>query len=315
MDVFLKKYFFSFYLVVIAACTLLLGKSVATLLGASSLGTPRSFALPKSFTPIFDEEFNKRRDVEAILTRNIFCSNCEPIVPIRVEPESQKPVDTTPKRTSLPLQLVSLMVVDENWSFALIRDLGDEKKEANLYRRRDRLPRGQGTVIQVTDQRVYFLVGGRIEYLDISNTSIVPVTPTISSPLAALTDPGGEANAFEKEIEKGIRCSSPYQCEIDRSVLDKVLGNTASLVKGVNMIPAMKDGKPNGFKIYPSRTSTIWNKIGIQFGDIIKSINNLEMTSPDKALEAYAKLRTASHLTLVIERKSGETATLEYTIK
>ena len=40
----------------------------------------------------------------------------------------------------------------------------------------------------------------------------------------------------------------------------------------------------------------------------------MEMASPDQALTVYSKLRTASHLTVSLERR-GETITLDYTIR
>jgi len=79
-------------------------------------------------------------------------------------------------------------------------------------------------------------------------------------------------------------------------------------------VPSVRDGKPNGFKVYAIRPSSLFGKIGMQNGDTIKSINGNEMSTPDQALSLYTKLRSASHLTLSIERR-GETVTMDYTIK
>jgi general secretion pathway protein C len=38
------------------------------------------------------------------------------------------------------------------------------------------------------------------------------------------------------------------------------------------------------------------------------------MSTPDKALEAYTKLKSASHLTVMVERR-GENITLDYQIR
>ena len=55
-------------------------------------------------------------------------------------------------------------------------------------------------------------------------------------------------------------------------------------------------------------------KIGMQNADLIKAINGLDMSTPDKALEAYTKLKTASHLTVMLERRN-ENITLDYQIR
>ena len=52
----------------------------------------------------------------------------------------------------------------------------------------------------------------------------------------------------------------------------------------------------------------------MQNGDVISAINGLEITSPEKALEVYAKLKSASHLSLGLER-NGQRITKDYTIR
>jgi type II secretory pathway component PulC len=79
-------------------------------------------------------------------------------------------------------------------------------------------------------------------------------------------------------------------------------------------VPSIKDGKPNGFKLYAIRPQSIFGRIGLQNGDTIKAINGSEMTTPDAALGLYTKLRNASHLSVQVERR-GETVTLDYSIR
>ena len=56
------------------------------------------------------------------------------------------------------------------------------------------------------------------------------------------------------------------------------------------------------------------NVLGMENGDRLQSINGFDMTSPEKALEAYARLRTADHMTVAINRK-GSNMNLDYNIK
>ena len=114
-------------------------------------------------------------------------------------------------------------------------------------------------------------------------------------------------------MQKGVRCSGS-QCDVERPLLDKLLANTTALATAARFVPSVKDGRPNGFKLYAIRPSSIFGKIGLQNGDTIRSINGMEMSSPDQALGIYTKLRTASHLTVQVERR-GETVTLDYTIR
>ena len=45
--------------------------------------------------------------------------------------------------------------------------------------------------------------------------------------------------------------------------------------------------------MYAIRPNSLFGKIGLQNGDTIKSINGIDMSSPDKALEVYTKVRVA----------------------
>src|SRR6267143_6072836 len=59
---------------------------------------------------------------------------------------------------------------------------------------------------------------------------------------------------------------------------------------------------------------SLYAKIGIQNGDVIRRINGYEMNSPDKALEIYQKLRDASRIESELERR-GESLRKSYSIE
>jgi general secretion pathway protein C len=55
-------------------------------------------------------------------------------------------------------------------------------------------------------------------------------------------------------------------------------------------------------------------KLGLQNGDLMRTINGFEMSSPDTALEAYARLRSASNLTVAVVRR-GQPMNVQYDIE
>ena len=105
-----------------------------------------------------------------------------------------------------------------------------------------------------------------------------------------------------------------HKYEVQRSTLDSLLGNMNALAKGARIVPEVKDGKPAGFRLFSIRPDGPFAKIGLQNGDVISAINGLEMTSPDKALEVYTKLKTANHLSVGLER-NGQKLTKDYNIR
>lgn len=108
-----------------------------------------------------------------------------------------------------------------------------------------------------------------------------------------------------------IRSVGPNQYVLKRADLNKATSNLGALASQARIVPSKKD---NGFKIFSISKDSLYSKIGIQNGDVLKSINGIELSSPDKALEAYSRLQNASKLSLDIVRK-GQNETLEYTIE
>src|SRR5262249_9733031 len=149
-------------------------------------------------------------------------------------------------------------------------------------------------VVKVVPKRVYFRNSGQLEYLEIDGaappapTAVAAVAPPAPAPLTG--DPS--------EITSGVNCSG-NSCTVDRSLVEKLLTNTTMPATAASVVPPIKDGTPNGFKLYAIRPNSIFGKIGLQNGDTIKAINGNEMTTPDAALALYSKLRNASHLGVV----------------
>jgi general secretion pathway protein C len=106
---------------------------------------------------------------------------------------------------------------------------------------------------------------------------------------------------------------SDTEFKVDRSVVDKILENQAELMKSARIVPEQKDGKVVGIRMFGIRPDTLLGTLGMQNGDRLESINGFNMASPEKALEAYARLRTATQLDVVVNRR-GATTTINYKI-
>ena len=120
-------------------------------------------------------------------------------------------------------------------------------------------------------------------------------------------------NELAAAIEEGVKKIDDTTYEIDRSVVEKVIANPMA-VRGARIVPSIKNGKPNGFKLYAIRPSSVYAKIGLMNGDTLHAVNGFELTTPDKALEVYTKVRESNSLSVNITRR-GKPVTLNYSIK
>ena len=78
-----------------------------------------------------------------------------------------------------------------------------------------------------------------------------------------------------------------------KSTVNAALTDLSQLATQARIVPSFKNGVANGFKLFSIVPDSLYAKIGIQNGDVIRRINGYEMNSPDKALEIYQKLRDA----------------------
>jgi hypothetical protein len=147
--------------------------------------------------------------------------------------------------------------------------------------------------------------------IDITPPSPPAYTPPVTyPPVPPSIDPD---DALADELRK-IEHSDDTHYTIPRSLVDKVLSNPMAVVKGARVVPAMKDGKPSGFKLYAVRPSSVFALIGFANGDRIIAVNGMELSSPDKALEMYTKLRDATDFAVDIERR-GQPMTITIKIR
>lgn len=86
------------------------------------------------------------------------------------------------------------------------------------------------------------------------------------------------------------------------------------LSTAARIVPSFKDGKAQGFKVFSMRPNSLLAQIGLQNGDVVKTINGRELSSPDQALETYAALRSAKKFELAVERR-GAPLTLTVILK
>jgi general secretion pathway protein C len=113
---------------------------------------------------------------------------------------------------------------------------------------------------------------------------------------------------------KGISRVSANEFNVDRGVVDKILENQADLMRQARIVPEQENGKLVGIRLFGVRPDTLLGVLGLENGDRLQTINGFDMTSPEKALEAYARLRTADNLTVQVNRR-GSNQNIDFHIK
>ena len=142
-------------------------------------------------------------------------------------------------------------------------------------------------------------------------TAVVPRAAPVRPAVRAATKAGGMDQAA---LDQGITRVNERQYTIERGLVDRLLANQAALMRTARVIPHEEGGRVVGVKLYGIRRSSLLGRLGIQNGDMLRTINGYDMTAPDSALEAYARLRQADRITINLQRR-GSDQTIDYQIR
>jgi general secretion pathway protein C len=139
-----------------------------------------------------------------------------------------------------------------------------------------------------------------------------PAPPPPSPPTAAPAP--RQQSPLPADLAAKIRRVSATEFHMQRSAIDRIMADYAALVRGSRMRPVRNNGAVSGFRLSRIGAQTLFGHLGLLDGDVVESINGFPLTAPDKALRAYASLRTASELRVRLLR-GGRPLTLDYRIR
>ncbi|MFZ5894519.1 MAG: type II secretion system protein GspC [Myxococcota bacterium] len=324
-DALLKKYFSVVLLGLVALSAYFEAKGATQLVGAALMAPAASGSAalartkPSELPPIATRE---PRSAEPIIDRNPFDSATGPLHP---KPETLLPTPPPPELTD-PLAApacdgVAAFIITEStdrlWSVAALQ--GNGEPHPRMRRVGDDVSGKQVTYIGFNPRErspaVWMSNAGQICQVLLFKTQATPTPPSATpTPTPEAPHPPSGPNSVPADIASKIQKVSDTEFNVDRSVVDKILENQAELMKSARIVPESKDGKVVGIRLFGIRPDTLLGTLGLQNGDRLEAINGFSMGSPDKALEAYARLRTASNLKVDINRR-GSPSTINFNIK
>ena len=136
-------------------------------------------------------------------------------------------------------------------------------------------------------------------------TSPPSTTSPFSNPFTATPDP----------LVDSIRRIDALHYEVPRTTIDRLLANPDVYARQARIVPAMRNGQPDGFKLYVISPGSLWMAIGLANGDTIRSVNGHDLSTPDKLVSLYARLKDATELQILVGRRSGGVETIVITVQ
>jgi general secretion pathway protein C len=273
-------------------------------------------------------------DTKEILKRNIFDPTTGPLWPPKPPPTTETsasaeaapvPEELQPGQIPPPcegnLRMISAMHFDAmpEWSFAALSTGGEENL---LYRKGGRVDDKE--IVEVLPKAVFLRQGnGRLcsvamffDKAAAANRTMAaaaPVPPPTAAAPATLLN-ASTGGISEAEMDQNIHAVSEGKYTVQKTFVDKILQNQAQIMSSARIVPHEENGQVVGVKMYGIRRNSLLGKLGMQNGDLLRTINGFEMSSPDTALEAYARLRSASNLSVAVVRR-GQAMNLQYDVQ
>jgi general secretion pathway protein C len=224
-----------------------------------------------------------------------------PVLPLEITAE----VEITP----LNLTLVGTLV-GEN-SIAIIKN--NSTGTTDLYRVNDYLPQDGAQIYRIEPTRVLIRRGDKIESLELFEKFPVSKGETSEFKLGI---PRQEEKRERQvgEVDVRVRQIGEGKFEVSRDDLEKATSNLGLMMTQARIVPNIVAGEIKGYKIFAIKPGSIYDKIGIQNGDVIERINGMELTTPESALQFFQQLKNETRFVIDLER-NGQKLTFTYNIR
>lgn len=106
-----------------------------------------------------------------------------------------------------------------------------------------------------------------------------------------------------RPLVDGVRPVGRDVYVVSRGAIDAALNNPATMMRRTTIFPETRDGRVVGVRVFGIQPGDMLDSLGFENGDVLRSVNDLDVASPDHCLEAYTRLRRADRFEVSFERR------------
>ena len=168
---------------------------------------------------------------------------------------------------------------------------------------------------EVDRDHVFIDHNGKRVMISLPKTEMPGPVQSAQPTLPPATDDSADATANSDEpFEPNVEDLGDNRYKIPKETLDHSIGNLSQLLTQIRAIPNIQDGKNNGFALSEIEPGSVFDEMGLQEGDVLRSINGQPITDPSQAMQMMTALRNSTQLSLQVLR-DGHPTTLTYQIQ
>ena len=194
------------------------------------------------------------------------------------------------EETKLQLKLWGTVTGNTRQSYAVIEDT--QKREQNLYRVGDSVQ--DATVKAILRAKVVLSVNGQDEVLAMEEMQ-----------------EGGPSRSIASR-GRPPAASGPTRAQrvsLRRNMIDQAIQDVGKLATEIRIQPS-----ENGLALSNIKPNSIFRRMGLRNGDVLRSVDGQQIRSVDDALRLYESLKSSDNVTVELQRR-GRNRTINYNIR
>ncbi len=233
------------------------------------------------------------RDYQLISRRDLFKTGKASATPVKdtgVNPDELA-------ETSLKLKLWGTVTGDPTQSYAVIENT--QTRQQNLYRIGDSVQ--NATLKMILRSEVVLTRNGQDEKLAMEE--IQQGKSTARSPVGrrAVSPQPGDVRT--------------QRVSLRRTMINDAMQDVSKLMTEIKISPHMgEDGQPSGLAVTNIKPNSIFRRMGLRNGDVLKSVDGQDIRSVDDALRLYESMKASDSINVRIQRR-GRDRNIEYNIR
>jgi len=186
------------------------------------------------------------------------------------------------------IKLLGVVVGSYEGVSAIIEELASKRQF--FYRLHQQIPE-IGEISEIRHDGILISQGNQQALLELSTgQNDKPSAPQVVS--AGPAGPGG-AGTIRKVL--------------DRREVELAMNNLPKLLSQARAVPVLANGAMTGFRLDYIAPTSFYEKIGLQYGDILKQVNGVEIKDPGTMLSLFQQLRNETSVKLDVLRNNQPT--------
>jgi general secretion pathway protein C len=185
-------------------------------------------------------------------------------------------------------------------------------KQAETFLLHDLVP-GQATIVDIGRFRVILERNGCQEYLDLEAEPLPK--RRVAGTKSSRGNLGGDSNLGADSFKEDGFLRKGNKISVERRWVDKALGiDFAKTLQDAKANPNLVGAEIKGFILTKIRPNSVYEKMGLKDGDVVKNINGIELSGMAQAVQTLNQMRNEATISLTVDR-SGQTLNFNLDIR